>query len=149
VYLATQDGLDRTVAIKVLRQTLAGSGEEFKRRFEHEGRMLAQLQHENIVKIFDIGATDNAVYMVMEYLRGLCQANSFVGDGFEVLGEKVRVYVTDPAGEPIREAYVTIADGNRIRARGLTDGRGVFEAPGVGAGTAVLVSKGDRYAVAR
>ncbi len=29
--------------------------------------------------------------MVMEYLRGLCQANSFVGDGFEVLGEKVRI----------------------------------------------------------
>ena len=65
------------------------------------------------------------------------------------IGEKVRVYVTDPAGEPVREAYVTIADGNRIRARGLTDGRGVFEAPGVGAGTAVLVSKGDRYAIAR
>ena len=65
------------------------------------------------------------------------------------IGEKVRVYVTDAAGEPVREAYVTIADGDRIRARGLTDGRGVFEAPGVGGGSAVLVSKGDRYAIAR
>ena len=32
---------------------------------------------------------------------------------------------------------MTVADGDRIRARGLTDGRGVFEAPGVGAAAAV------------
>jgi serine/threonine protein kinase len=32
--------------------------------------MLAKLEHENIVKIYDIGSTDDAVYMVMEYLRG-------------------------------------------------------------------------------
>jgi serine/threonine protein kinase len=70
VYLATQDGLDRTVAIKVLRKSLEGAGQEFKARFEHEGKMLAALEHENIVKIFDIGSTDEAVYMVMEYLKG-------------------------------------------------------------------------------
>lgn len=70
VYLATQDGLDRTVAVKVLRKSLRGSGEEFTTRFENEGRMLAQLEHENIVKIYDVGATDDAVYMVMELLSG-------------------------------------------------------------------------------
>jgi serine/threonine protein kinase len=70
VYLATQEGLDREVAVKVLKKSLSKGSEEFKRRFEHEGRMLAQLEHENIVKIYDIGSTENSVYMVMEYLRG-------------------------------------------------------------------------------
>ncbi|MHC5011160.1 MAG: alpha-2-macroglobulin family protein [Planctomycetota bacterium] len=65
------------------------------------------------------------------------------------VGEKVRVYVTDARGRNVREAYVTVADGSRIRARGLTDGRGVFEAPGVGTNAAVVVSKGDRYAIGR
>jgi serine/threonine protein kinase len=70
VYLATQRGLDRPVAVKVLRKSLTGHGDEFRKRFEHEGKMLAQLEHENIVKIYDIGSNDDAVYMVMEYLKG-------------------------------------------------------------------------------
>jgi serine/threonine-protein kinase PpkA len=70
VYLATQDDLDRTVAIKVLRKSLRGAGEEFVTRFANEGRMLAALEHENIVKVYDVGSTDDAVYMVMEFLSG-------------------------------------------------------------------------------
>jgi TolA-binding protein len=65
------------------------------------------------------------------------------------LGEKVRVYVTDAAGAPVRGAYVTVSNGSAIRARGLTDGRGIYEAPGVGRSPYVVVSAGDRYAIAR
>ncbi|MFV1957808.1 MAG: MG2 domain-containing protein [Planctomycetota bacterium] len=65
------------------------------------------------------------------------------------IGKKLRVHVIDPAGRGVAEAYVTVSDGQRIRARGLTDGRGLFEAPGVGTGAAVVVSKDDRYAVGR
>ncbi len=65
------------------------------------------------------------------------------------VGNKVRAYVTDGAGAPVRGAYVTVSDGSQIRARGVTDGRGVFEAPGVGTTPSVVVSKGDRYAIAR
>ncbi len=65
------------------------------------------------------------------------------------LGDKARVYVTDPAGAAVREAYVVVSDGQRIRARGMTDGRGAFEAPGVGPNALVVVSKDGRYAVAR
>ncbi len=65
------------------------------------------------------------------------------------VGNKVRVYVTGADGLPVRGAYVTVSDGKSIRARGVTDGRGVFEAPGVGATPSVVVSKGDRYAIAR
>ncbi len=66
------------------------------------------------------------------------------------VGKKVRVYVTDTKkGAPVRAAYVTVSDGRAIRARGLTDGRGIFEAPGVGSTPFVVVSSGDRYAIAR
>ncbi len=65
------------------------------------------------------------------------------------VGEKVRVYVTDEGGRNVAGAYVTVSDGTRIRARGITDGRGLFEAPGVGATAAVVVSDGDSYAIAR
>ena len=65
------------------------------------------------------------------------------------LGEKVRVYVTDAAGENVRGAYVTVSNGRAMRARGQTDGRGIFEAPGVGQTPFVVVSAGDRYAIGR
>ena len=65
------------------------------------------------------------------------------------LGEKVRVYVTDARGRSVRGARVTVSNGQQIRARGLTDGRGVYEAPGVGKTPYVVVSSGDRYAIAR
>jgi hypothetical protein len=65
------------------------------------------------------------------------------------VGEKVRVHVTDAGGKPVRGAYVTVSDGKAIKARGLTDGRGVFEAPGAGVEAAAVASVGDRYALAK
>ena len=65
------------------------------------------------------------------------------------VGDKVRVHVSDTAGKGVRGAFVTVSDGKTIKARGLTDGRGVFEAPGVGSTPFVVVNAGDRYAVAR
>jgi hypothetical protein len=65
------------------------------------------------------------------------------------LGEKVRVHVTDAAGRGVRNAFVTVSDGRAIKARGWTDGRGDFEAPGVGATPFVVANVGDRYGVAR
>jgi tetratricopeptide (TPR) repeat protein len=64
-------------------------------------------------------------------------------------GEKVRVHVTDAAGTPVRDAYVTVSDGSAVKARGRTDARGVFEAPSAGASPAAVVNVGDRYALAR
>ncbi len=46
------------------------------------------------------------------------------------IGEKLRIYVTDGEGQNVKEAYVTVADGQRIRARGLTDGRGRLRGAG-------------------
>jgi serine/threonine protein kinase len=67
VFSAVQLGLDRPVAIKVMREV----SDEFRRRFLLEARSLASLNHRNIVSIIDSGETsDGVVFIVMEYLRG-------------------------------------------------------------------------------
>ncbi|MEM9532247.1 MAG: protein kinase [Pseudomonadota bacterium] len=68
VFLGTQTSLGREVAVKVLRRSL--SGEDFQRRFLHEGQLLAKLNHPNIVPIHDIGQKEEHFYMAMEYLKG-------------------------------------------------------------------------------
>jgi len=67
----------------------------------------------------------------------------------QAVGEKVRVHVTDAKGKGVRAAYVTVSDGSVIKARGLTDARGIFEAPGVGAHAFVVASLEDRIAIAK
>lgn len=70
VYLARDIILDRDVAIKVLRLEYAND-EEFIVRFDREAKAATSLSHQNIVNIFDVGAENNILYMVMEYVDGL------------------------------------------------------------------------------
>jgi formylglycine-generating enzyme required for sulfatase activity len=68
VYLAMQISLARPVAIKVLAAERT-AGEETTQRFEQEARMIARLDHPNIVSIYDVGLTaDGRLYYVMPYL---------------------------------------------------------------------------------
>lgn len=69
VYLGMQVMLERKVAIKILHQRLSVESEEFKQRFFTEGKVLAKLQHDNIVSIIDIGEADGMLYMAMEYVE--------------------------------------------------------------------------------
>ncbi|MDX2271706.1 MAG: serine/threonine-protein kinase [Cyanobacteriota bacterium] len=64
----------RTVAIKVLHQNLAGDDKtqrQLRRRFEDEARLSTLLgEHPLIIKILDYGLDDHQPYLVMEYLAG-------------------------------------------------------------------------------
>ena len=71
VYRAKDTRLDRTVAIKILPDSIAGNA-GFKERFEREAKTLARLSHPNIVTIFDFGRTiDGQAYLVMEFVDGI------------------------------------------------------------------------------
>lgn len=59
VFRATDTRLGRAVAIKVLN-------EKFSRRFEHESRAIASLNHPNICTLYDVGPN----YLVMELVEG-------------------------------------------------------------------------------
>lgn len=70
VYRATQQSLQRQVAIKVLMQEL-DEASETAQRFKKEGHILARLLHPNIVTIYDVGITENnRLYLSIEYLSG-------------------------------------------------------------------------------
>jgi serine/threonine protein kinase len=69
VYLATQEALERPVAIKVITPALSIDA-TFRQRFLKEGKIIAQLRHPNIVTIHDIGECLNQYYMIMEYVEG-------------------------------------------------------------------------------
>jgi tRNA A-37 threonylcarbamoyl transferase component Bud32 len=69
VYRAVQDPLGRTVAIKALK-TSAMAEENVVTRFEREARSLANLQHENIIHVYDYIHERGAMFIVMEYVQG-------------------------------------------------------------------------------
>ena len=70
VYRATDAVLERQVALKVLHRSLAGD-RGFVERFRREARAAANLNHPNIVAVYDWGAVDGIYYMVMEHVAGV------------------------------------------------------------------------------
>ena len=69
VYAATDQRLDRTVALKILHAALA-EDPEFVARFEREARTAARLSHPHVVSVHDQGESDGRVFLVMEYVEG-------------------------------------------------------------------------------
>ncbi len=70
VYKALCHRLNRLVAVKILKDEFARD-EEFLRRFQAEGEAVAMLSHPNIVQVFDVSATNNTYYIVMELINGI------------------------------------------------------------------------------
>ncbi|MFH1489238.1 MAG: protein kinase [Pseudomonadota bacterium] len=69
VYLGRQISLDRPVAVKVLKQSIA-QNEEFIHRFTREARTAAQIIHNNIVQIYFVGREKDTFFIAMEYVDG-------------------------------------------------------------------------------
>ncbi len=69
VYRARDTRLERTVAVKVLPESVA-TDPEFRQRFEREGRAISSLQHPHICTLYDIGRQDGIEYLVMEFVEG-------------------------------------------------------------------------------
>jgi serine/threonine protein kinase len=69
VYKARQQSLNRLVALKLLISQLAAS-EEFVARFEREAKVIASVNHPNVVQVYDFGKDDGLLYLVMEYVDG-------------------------------------------------------------------------------
>ena len=69
VYKAYHASLDRYVAIKVLHQAFM-EDPNFLARFQREARLVARLEHPNIVPIYDYAEHEGQPYLVMKYIEG-------------------------------------------------------------------------------
>ncbi len=71
VYRANQVGIDREVAVKILRADLLKDADVIK-RFLREARAGARLNHPNIATVHTVGQTEEGVpFLVMEYVEGV------------------------------------------------------------------------------
>lgn len=69
VYLARDSRLNRRVALKILSPERVNNPRAIA-RFQREARVGAQLQHENLIRIYDFGESAGRFYLVMEYIEG-------------------------------------------------------------------------------
>jgi serine/threonine protein kinase len=67
VYLARDPGLNRTVALKILKADLSHDP-AFAQRFLEEVEVTASLAHPNIIRVYTMGEQDGRLYLVMEHL---------------------------------------------------------------------------------
>ncbi|GAB4104054.1 Stk1 family PASTA domain-containing Ser/Thr kinase [Micromonospora taraxaci] len=74
VYTATDERLERTVAVKIIHPTQAPEARariaNFVARFTDEAKTIARLTHPNVVAVYDQGTHAGLPYLVMEYVRG-------------------------------------------------------------------------------
>lgn len=69
VHKARDTRLNRTVAIKVLSESLSGDP-QLRERFSREARAISSLSHPNICTLYDVGHEQGVDFLVMEYLEG-------------------------------------------------------------------------------
>ncbi|MEA2007796.1 MAG: serine/threonine-protein kinase [Chloroflexota bacterium] len=69
VYKAYQASMDRYIALKILPQ-YHSNDPSFAQRFIQEAHIIAQLEHKNILPVYDFGDEEGVSYMAMRYLDG-------------------------------------------------------------------------------
>ena len=71
VYLATETGLDRSVALKILPAPIGSEGVAIaRRRWLRQARAVSSVRHPNAVPLYDFGESDGWLYLVFEYVPG-------------------------------------------------------------------------------
>ncbi len=89
VYLARDLKHERQVAVKVLHSDLATAlGPE---RFQREIRTAAQLQHPNILPVYDSGAGEGILWFTMPYVEGHTLRQRLLRDGPLPIAEAVSI----------------------------------------------------------
>ncbi|MBP2266542.1 serine/threonine-protein kinase [Pseudarthrobacter sp. PvP004] len=125
VYLATDQRLERDVALKVLHPHLANDP-TFLERLSREAKAAASLSHPHIVGVLDQGEDGPIAYLVMEYVKGHTLRDTLNEQG--ALPPRLALALIDPVIEGLAAAHrsglihrdvkpenVLIADDGRIK----------------------------------
>lgn len=108
--------LERTVAVKVLSDTIA-SDPEFLARFRREARVAASLWHPNLTGVYDFAAGAERPYLVMEYVPGPNLAERMAQTGAvdcerlarELLGAVTHIHAAGIVHRDVKPQNVLIA----------------------------------------
>jgi serine/threonine protein kinase len=90
VYLAHHLALNKSVAIKILPPSFAREEERVK-RFIREARFAAQLEHSNIIQIYNIAKHDDFYFIIMQYVEGESLAVKIRKEGKINLTEALKI----------------------------------------------------------
>ncbi len=91
VYAARDPDLDRIVAVKVLRSRLMPDSQG-RSRMVREAQALAKLNHPNVVHVYEVGRSQNQLFIAMEFVRGRT-LSKWVEQESPTLGEILTKYV--------------------------------------------------------
>lgn len=103
VYQATHLMLNRKVAVKLISPRLAESADTV-RRFQREARAVTHLDHPNIVRVQDLGRTeDGTLYIAMDFIAG--QSLSEVIKSGEPMDDRRIVHITSQIASALAHAH--------------------------------------------
>ncbi|MDQ0078077.1 Stk1 family PASTA domain-containing Ser/Thr kinase [Arthrobacter oryzae] len=152
VYLATDQRLERDVALKVLHPHLVNDG-NFLDRLGREAKAAAKLSHPHVVGVLDQGSDGPTAYLVMEYIKGHTLRDVIKEKG--ALSPRLALALIDPVVEGLGAAHtaglihrdikpenVLIADDGRIKVGDFGLARAVTTSTSTGAliGTVAYLS---------
>lgn len=143
VYLATDQRLERDVALKVLHPHLSAD-ENFLGRLGREAKAAARLSHPHVVGVLDQGNDGRTAYLVMEYIRGHTLRDVIAEKG--ALPPRLALALIDPVVEGLGAAHaagfihrdvkpenVLISDDGRIKIGDFGLARAVTTSTSTGA----------------
>ncbi len=102
VFKAKQISLDRDVALKVLARHLADD-EKFISRFNREARVMAKLDHGNIIRCYQVGKEQGLEYLAMEFVDGCSLQDLIDKNGRFSVGDAL--YVTLRVADALQYAH--------------------------------------------
>ncbi|BCW70526.1 PASTA domain-containing protein [Arthrobacter sp. NicSoilB8] len=152
VYLATDQRLERDVALKVLHPHLADDP-QFLDRLGREAKAAARLSHPHVVGVLDQGEDGRLAYLVMEYIKGHTLRDVLNDKG--ALSPRLALALIDPVVEGLGAAHaagmihrdikpenVLIADDGRIKLGDFGLARAISTSTSTGAliGTVAYLS---------
>lgn len=152
VYVATDQRLERDVALKVLHPHMAGDP-QFLDRLGREAKAAARLSHPHVVGVLDQGEDGRIAYLVMEYIKGHTLRDVIKDKG--ALSPRLALALIDPVVEGLGAAHaaglihrdikpenVLIADDGRIKVGDFGLARAVSTSTTTGAliGTVAYLS---------
>ena len=80
VYRATQTGLNRQVALKLIMPELA-TEPDFRARFERESRLTASIEHPNVIPVYEAGDAEGQLFIAMRWVEGTDLRSEILTEG--------------------------------------------------------------------